>query len=211
MLLTKTSAAAGPAIPMITTNMAIAVISLAVHPALLGGRRPPLPNPSAPAVRCVSLAARAAPFGHSCFHVVSSVLPLVASTSGACSFAPRGSFPLSRPCGRARFRALCCSPSCFWFPPRSAPVDAPLVVASVFDGLVLRPRVVSFVRWADCSLIPLSLRRFAPWDPRWVFCSHRAGCRSSSRFVPGRIALWLGAGPSPGTLVPGVSLWMLVP
>ena len=40
-------------------------------PSPLGGRRPQLPDPSAPAVRCVSLAARAAEFGLSCSHVVS--------------------------------------------------------------------------------------------------------------------------------------------
>ena len=36
----------------------------------LGGRRPQLPNPSALAVRCVSLAARAAELGRSCSHLV---------------------------------------------------------------------------------------------------------------------------------------------
>ena len=58
---------------------------------------------------CVPLAARAAPFGPSCFHVVSFVLPLVVSMPGAGGCAVHGWFLLPRPCGRAPFRALCAS------------------------------------------------------------------------------------------------------
>ena len=56
----------------------------------LGGRRPQLPNPSAPAVRCVSLAARAPELGRSCSHP--------APPSYVWLLPPGSSRPMASPC-----------------------------------------------------------------------------------------------------------------
>ena len=107
MLVTRTSAPAGPA-PPINARITAIVVMILPRPACPSCRgRSQLVDAAGPPVCRVSPAACPACLGPSCVHVVSFVPPLVVWISGASGSAVCGWFLLPRPCGRARFPALC--------------------------------------------------------------------------------------------------------